>query len=272
MANISTVKCGICDAETVNGFICTDCQESLRSIVIRAGISKNAPHQLCVLDELDVQMSRQSRDAPRYGGRSAETPIPFDSRAAKAHSMLADSLTRWARHYGAPSTVLIGPRRCARWLLHSISVIALAPGAELMYSDLDRAVADALSLMDRPESKDYIGICSSLNDGVFCDIDLYAIQGEPFLTCPRCATIHDVGGRREIMLEAAHDVLLNGVDMARIANIMGLQVSAQGIYRWRNRGRLTVRATNAQGHPMYRLGDVLDLARASILRGTGVRG
>lgn len=275
MVNRSANDCGICGAQCHNAYLCNECEVKLSELVIRAGLTQSNPFHppvLCILDELDLQMSRQSRAAPRYGGRSAETPIPFDSRAAKAHATLSDLLTTWARRYHAPTTALAGPRRSADWLRFHVPMIALTPHAESMFVDLEQASAYAIGIIDNPESKDYIGICSSLIDGKFCNVDLYAVQGMESLTCPHCGTVHDVGGRRETMFNAADDLLLNGIDIARIAGVMGVRITAAGVYRWRFRGRLIPRGTNAEGHPLYRLGDVLELARASPLRIAPMKG
>lgn len=254
------VKCCMCESVTVNGYVCSKCEKVLEAIIIRAGITDRDTGILCLLDELDLQMSRQARMGSRYGGRSAETPIPFDPRAAKAHSALADVLTLWARHYGATGDALGGPRRSAIWLKGRLPDIMTSADVEVMHSDLDRASLWAVSIIDRVEAKDYIGVCSTVTTQGLCSVELYAPKDAAALRCPGCDAAHDVKGRRFIMLDAARDLRFNATDLARITCIYGGRVTPDHIYKWKHRGRLIPRTINMEGQPLYRLGDVLELA------------
>lgn len=49
--------------------------------------------------ELELTMSRQ-RATPSSGGRSADTPLPYDDRASQALATLTRALTLWCRQAG----------------------------------------------------------------------------------------------------------------------------------------------------------------------------
>lgn len=275
MVKLSTVNCGICQAPTINGYVCSKCESVLRQAIIRAGITYEREDHgtvLCILDELDVQMSRQARMGSRSGGRSAETPIPFDARAAKAHAAMSHVLTSWARHYGAIGPDLAGPRRSAHWLRRHLTEIMTSIDAAMMHADLSGVITKALVVIDRADTKEYIGICSAPSMQGACSMDLYAPLDTPSLTCPQCGTAHDVKARRLVMLDAARGMLLNATEVARITAIYGGRVTPEQIYKWKHRGRLIPRAITSEGHPRYRLGDVLDLMGHNPLHLSGVEG
>jgi hypothetical protein len=272
MGNLVTVKCCMCEAVTVNGYVCSGCEIVLQAMITRAGITDRDNDMLCLLDELDVQMSRQARMTSRFGGASAETPMPYDARAAKAHSALSDVLTSWARHYGARGGALAGPRRSASWLRGRLPDIMTSVDVEVMHADLTESIARAVAIIDRKEPKDYVGVCSVETMEGPCRAELYAPQETPTLTCPVCGTVHDVKARRSIMLDAARDLRFNATDLARITCIYGGRITPDHIYKWKHRGRLIPRTINMEGQPLYRLGDVLELAGLGGLHFRGVEG
>jgi hypothetical protein len=175
MANV-TSNCGLCDARVINAYLCNNCEVDVHELVVSAGVTREDKGEtiLCLLDELDVQLSRRSRQSGHVIGHSADEPLPFDPRAAYCHSAIADVLTTWARHYGAVAT-LIGPRSAARWLERNLAFIVLSADVEVMYHQLKAVVMAGLTCIDRSQTSVYIGICSAPVIGGYCQFDLYAL-------------------------------------------------------------------------------------------------
>lgn len=256
-------ECAVCGAEVRDAYGCVDCLLDLRDAIKRAGVTTDnddGTTDLCLLDELDLAISRQSRSGERVGGRSAERPLPFNTAASEAHSLLAHTLSRAALVYGM-ATGSGAPRRAARYLLG----LNVGLGQRLDIIWFHKALAIAISqadlAIDAPPARSYVGICSAPKANLtYCHVELYAVEGQGVVTCPSCKAQHDVGDRRAVLMRAVEEVLATATDIARAVHLFNEPIKPALIHTWKARGKLHPGGTNAQGQPLYRVGDVLSLA------------
>ncbi len=149
--------------------------------------------------------------------------------------------------------------------------------------------ADALTVVDRPPDLTFLGICShpAKQGKPFvvrrngraveydqCPEDLYADKDTPTVRCARCKTEHSVQARRDVLAAALDDQLAHAADISRGLTALDMHVTAERIRQWKARGRLTDRRSvrdieDDRGHPLYRVGDVIDLVLATDIRNTG---
>lgn len=278
-----TCSVAICDRPVSESeFVCPACISDLRQVLAEVP---------WLVDELNLVISRQTKFTT--GGiavRSSEIPLPVDLHAADILADLAGKLSTWTRllleenpGWRAPTD---DPKRTSAWLLARLSTIAAhAAGGDLV-EELCAASAAGRWRVDRPADKWYAGVCSAeiAQDGQNggqervsdssgtdgpprCSQDLYAAVSEGIITCRRCGTQHDVAKRREILLEAAEDVLATATEAARAITVWsdyerGESRLVKRIGMWVERKRLTPRGERKERgrmRPTYRIGDILDL-------------
>lgn len=225
--------------------------------------------------DLDAAVSRQVRIGQREGSRSAETPLPYNKRASDAATHLRSVLVSWARIvHEETDPAPIGPtcRRCKHRSCRAIRFRQLPPdtlagiatwlrprvgwlrhhraGAEA-WDEITQAVRDARRAVDRPAERLFAGPCNE------CDTDLYAIAGALSVTCPECGLMYEVEARREWLLGALEDHLVNATQMSRLVTYLGIKVADSTIRTYASKGRIASHGTDAKGHPLYKLGEVV---------------
>lgn len=256
-------QCVICASKIKNGAACHDCIAEFVSLVCDIGVSDD--RRLCLLDELDIQISRQNRnrDALASVSRSANRALPYDPRAAMASTALAASLAKWAWAYGAkhdayPIGVAIGaPRACARWMALHDRALRSDIRTGHAYRDLAKLANTARGLIDRQRDKWYAGTCG--RNG--CMTDLYADPDRQSVQCPVCGTVHNVADRRAALLDAVGDVLATATEIARAVHLHNAHLTVAMINGYVFRGRLIKRGRNPAGETLYRVGDVIDIVQ-----------
>ena len=127
-------------------------------------------------------------------------------------------------------------------------------------------------MIDRPADRWYAGKCRArylVIDGekiseLDCDAELYATTDTGTIKCRVCETVHDVAGRREVLLDEAKDQLVTATEAAS-ALIAWTDYDGpehklvDRIRKWRDRDHLDVAdVTSLHGRDrhLYRLGDV----------------
>jgi hypothetical protein len=225
--------------------------------------------------DLDMAISRQARIGKREGARSAETPLSYNQRASDAAAHLRSVLVSWARIvHEETDPPPFGPtcRRCKHRSCKAIRYRQLPPdtlagiaawlrprvgwlrhhraGAEA-WDEITKAVRDARRAVDRPAEKLFAGPCNE------CDTDLYAIPGALFVTCLTCGLMYEVAARREWLLGALDDHLVNATQMSRLVTYLGIKLADSSIRMYASKGRISSHGTDAKGRPLYRLGEVV---------------
>lgn len=172
-----------------------------------------------------------------------------------------------------PVTVL---EQAAVWLAcHPHELRRLNAAAELA-EDIHHTLQRVRYLVDRPREPRPIGPCPT------CEVELREFADDRgnlpvFTKCAACKTQHDVEIVMEKALDAIRDRLLTVAEIVRVTHDFGEPVAKPTIYRWAVARRIEprgwmhqddkygTRITDRQiqrGDPaVFRLGDVLDIAR-----------
>ncbi|MCA1675378.1 MAG: hypothetical protein LC799_25400, partial [Actinobacteria bacterium] len=146
------------------------------------------------------------------------------------------------------------------YLLANIGALRNTDRVSIVVDTLDHAVKRARRAIDRPADLVYGGPCDE------CTSDLYAHGDAMHFTCPNCGTIYGFEQRRTWLLTATADSLLTATEASRaLAGLLGRPLSANTVRTWATTGRLASHGTH-QGRPLYRVGDLVELARTTPTR------
>lgn len=245
-----------------NATICEDCADQVAEALTSVG---------ALVDDLNVTLTRQDRIGGGGGGTN-ERPLPFNVAASTQLGSLTKCLTRWASviREGRDMSVDCGrhPAALAGWILPSVVWMQTHPEAPAFVDEITREVHRARHVIDRPAEKWYAGPCSDPvevdGETIECDIHLYARPGSMTVACPRPTRTgapharHDVSERRAWMLKAAEDYLETASTIARALSSMGQDVTKAKIAGYKARGKIAPHGTDADGHDLFRIGDVID--------------
>lgn len=219
--------------------------------------------------ELDVVRCRQTTyTTGRVGGRSSHTPLPWVD-VTEPEQIIADTLAAWVaeaeRDTRSTCRTTTGPTQVAQalWLASKANWISHVDEAHMLHDETTHIARLLTGAVDRPSEARYVGPCSTTPDG--CTEELYARPGRDSVQCPACDTVHVIADRHHELLEAAQDRLETAAVCARAVTVWGEPVRADRIRKWKQRGRITVRGHDTSGAPLYRLGDVIDLAREDVI-------
>jgi hypothetical protein len=222
--------------------------------------------------ELEVTLTRQDRVGESGGGgvtKRAEEPLPFSAVASEAGYVLTNTLTTWGRHV-AEERGVPGPQgspaatEAARWFLGHLEWLRHRPEAAQAYDEITSAVGMVRLVIDRHGSRWYAGPCYAPTAAGPCEADLYGRPGATVLRCTECGTDFDAHVRQQWLLEAARDSLAHAELIGRAAPTLGVAITPAMIRGYAFRGRLTHHGHDGAGRPLYRVGDVLDLAQQAM--------
>lgn len=211
-----------------------------------------------------LEMERPTPDAPRCRHRD---PVGVDCRRCAVEGAQAHAVrrARWIRAAAAVSAGDVGAM--AAYLLDRVNVIEGQEEAPVLRSAVLDAVRRVERVIDREPEKVAAGECGAeLPDETVCQRQLYADPTEPFVICPACETRWSVTDRRAWLLASAEDSVANAATISAALTRLDQPVTADRIYKWRERGRLVQHGADPRGAPMYRLGDVLDLLSESMAK------
>lgn len=250
----AATECANCHGEiTAAVVVCTNCLDQI-------GDELQAAQNY--LRELVITATRQDRIADKQArvGGTREQPLGYRPDVAEAETLLQTTLTYWARLVaeanGAPLFELRVARasQMAEWLARHRETVQRHDGAVTLLAELRIANTNARRLIDRPAERVYLGRCA-------CDRELYAAERARQVTCPGCQTTHNVGERRTWLRDLIRDQIATAADIAAgIGELHGHEISRKTINQWHSRHRLTPRGLSPDGHPLFRIGDVLDLS------------
>src|SRR5690606_35487128 len=144
-------------------------------------------------------------------------------KAARARAALLRDLWRWTLTIWNHTEPLPrgGVANLGRWLHTSINTLLTRHDIGDIANTLNRHTAKCWYLTDRPPDRIFAGICSARHRGTECDTWLYASPGKPVVTCGTCGTHHDVSERREVLRQAAEDVLATAAEISRAVTWLG---------------------------------------------------
>lgn len=255
-----TCPCGQPTGETT--YICSSCTNQLWNTL-------DAIPDLLV--DLDLTRTRQ-RSYGTTTSRPAGDALPWHEAASRSIADLRTALyacvdrcigQRIASSEQVETTLRPASKALddvARWLQVRVDQIAGKPWAP----DARRLITahnHALKVIDRPPEHTYAGPCQ------VCGADLYTLPDQPAVRCAGCGTVEDVARRRSYLLAAVDDHLATATEIARALTSLAMPVTSERIRQWKHRERLQARAHEPHtGHPLYRVGDVIDLLLADTER------
>jgi len=220
-----------------------------------------------VVDDLDITRSKQDVITDRHARVSGtrEHPLGFRPAAAEAADLMHLTLAYWARiiAHSLGKTVRGGTTvGLAMWLARYRETIRHHDGAADLLHQVRAAIGNARAVVDRPPERVYSGRCP-------CGGHLYARERAHQVACPACRKIYSVTERRSAMLAEVREHLATAAEIAAgIGELHGAQINRKTINKWSSRDRLIVRGYSIEGYPLFRIGDVLDLAVAHNSRHT----
>lgn len=248
-------------------FLCWDCLGEL------AAALENVPWLLDQLAVTELRLDRVSSGL--RAGRRPDRPLPFNERAAGAHSALGSTVTTWVRHLcehrgieyvpvGYVHADLVGPPRpgerrvppgyvdtaqdAARWLYAHVLSVRLDEAAGLIHRDITHAVEAGITLINPRVSAVYRGPCpavvgtNSAGRPIECSIPLYSDRDDDFVTCPWCDTRHDVDKLESRLLVRVGGKLFTEAQLVRVLRELGEAIPRGTIASWIARDQIRPRA------------------------------
>ena len=220
-----------------------------------------------------------TRAAPLVLPEEEESPLPFNPKASEVAGLLVDTLTRWADLIARSRGLfrpLNTPTALPVWLCSQVSWLRGAECGPEAVAKIRAVIRAARLVVDRPPDLAYAGPCGGSlldDDGLLqvCTADLYARPGELQVTCRVCGTRYPLAERRKWLLAKTEDMLLPATELARAIDGLGVDVTPSAIWKWKERGRIVPHGTDPAGHPLYRVGDIMDLVNATAVRTAAAR-
>lgn len=211
------------------------------------------------LDDLEVTITRTDSMKPMNLGvtrGSEERSVPFNQAASDARVKLEKAVRTYALRValvtGRPAPH--GAARQSQYLLQALPGIPDdAPSIEGIYTAIVGASDKARRVVDSPMERKYIGTCK-------CGHSLFAINDAEETGCRKCGLRWTVAECRGYLLEEARDRVGTPETLARLLpHFDDRPIKANTIRAWAARGKLKP----ANAHGQYRIGDVIELHRAS---------
>lgn len=180
-----------------------------------------------------------------------------------------------------PLTLPSQLEQAAVWLAGHRHQLRAHEAAHELLCEISGAIAGLRHLVDRPIERRYLGPCpATLTDGRSCGGELRAQRGASWVRCGRCRTQHEVAEIEKTARAAAENLAYTLADLVQVTTSVGQPVAKSTLYRWarerrieptgwQHRGehgvvRITDHPIDASSVRVYRLGDVLVLARREI--------
>lgn len=231
-----------------------------------------------MLDELDTVITQQTRYTTQSSGRSAETPLVFNIKAADTKANLVNQLDTAARVIAGAngwSRDYTTDKGCAAWLERKVSAIRLHPAGGEITDDICSWYAACLWVIDRPAQRQYLGdhadvgtvlevemnVISPTSDEQ-CPGRIYGRAGKPEARCDTCGATFSAERLRERLLRELDDKLNTAAEIARLSTYLGLDISREQVRKrinqWHSRGQIE-RKGGSKEDPTFRFGDALNL-------------
>lgn len=223
-------------------------------------------------EELMVTLTRQDK-LTKAGDKvkgQGETALMFNAAASEVKWVLDNTISTWARDiaemYPHRALTATSTAEAAAWMADGAGLLAEHPAAKELYDEITDVVKQVRRVIDRRESRMYLGPCKAVVDGVMCPEDVYARVGHQAAQCYTCGTSHDVDRRREHMFHALENHLGSSLEVAQMVSALGVSVSDSTIRKWVERKKLRPakhappKRPGGDERPLYRVGDVVAVA------------
>lgn len=246
--------CPACLAPTADDALCVRCTTRLTNDLAQV------PE---LIDEVETWRIKLDRIGGRDVGTSGsdEVPLGYRPMAVEVHDVLHLTLATWAASVAdAAGLSMLGvpaqhPAQLAGWLAGQVEPARHMPGVAAYCDEVGYAVRVTRRAIDRPADRVYAGPCDQ------CQRDLYAGGTADVVTCHGCGTGYGVRERRAWLLDGLREHLATAAEIAAgIGELYGTPVNRKTINVWHHRERLVERGSTRNGWPLFRIGDVLELA------------
>lgn len=246
-------------------FICRNCLDALR---------RDLASIPALIDDLHITLTRQDVVGASSGRRASETSLPWKETASEALWVLTQTVLTWVREFQDPDAPPFpdAPAAAARWLLDHSSHVATRKQAGEVVDEISSAVAKAYEAIDRPPDRLLAGQCSAATADGECEEFLYAhVDGDGnavrITKCRACGTEHQTEDRRARMVAYAAEMQLPAFQaLTWVRLLMGKSIPRGTWDGWVARARIAASSHDHVGVPLYRFGDVRDLAADWVAR------
>lgn len=245
-----------CDRPSDGWYVCRTCGDTLARVLTDMG---------WMLDELDTVISQQTRYVSQSSGKSADTPMMFNVKAAETRAYLMGEVATgvrvieesngWDSHAGSE-------KAAALWLGEKVSAVRLHPAGSDIIDGIMRWWAAGMWVIDRPAQRQFLGECGVDPDGLACGGRIYGRAGKPEASCDTCGGVYQAEVLRERLLKELDDRLCTPAEIAHLSTYLGLMSGREQVRKrinqWAARGRI-------DGHEepekptRYRFGKVYEL-------------
>lgn len=253
--------CPGCGRPTGDHSLCPSCTGTLASDLAQVP---------GLLQELEVYRAKLDRIGERSPRGGSHMPLGYRPMAVEVTDVLHLTLASWAREVATAAGVPLlevpaeHPGALAVWLAAELEVARHMTTAGQLLDEVGYAVRITRRTIDRPEDRVYAGPCDE------CPADLYASARSSTVECRNCGALYPVQERRAWLLGALREHLATAAEIAMgLGELYGQTVNRKTINQWHHRDRLIDRGFTRDGWPLFRIGDVLDLAEASATRQAG---
>lgn len=239
----------------------TICGENARDWTVCAVHGNQLRQDLAELPGLHRDLERvlaPYRGGLVSGGGTGEG-MPYNLAASDAAGTMRAVLVAWIRDLGEnpdhhPANTV---EAMAHWLQARHHRLVTHPAAEEIVREIHEVHAAAVRAFFGPSAPVSLGPCEQ------CQEPLYAGQGRPFTTCRVCGAGYDVEARKDAMKAELRGRLLTAAEIADMAHYFGdvadREKTRNLVKLWGSRKQIEVRGRDADGHPRYPFGDVLDM-------------
>lgn len=206
--------------------------------------------------ELTTTLSRQDVIGGDASRKSAEAGLPYKASATEARYVLSNTVGTWARVL-AENAGVATPLRPVRWLLLNVQALVMHEAAGEAADEIHYVVTAAYRAIDRPPELLLAGPCPTED----CEAFLYAKPDDIQVQCEACTAVYTVADRREWMINAASVLRVTSTVALGWVRLLMDKTIPPGTWRsWQSRGKIHAAGLNHDGQPIYRFGDVRDLA------------
>ncbi len=268
----ATGECPGCGKRSSDGLLCLDClapvKDALEQLVppssLPPGVMPWEHAAVSLVALLGDQLARLGQSGSGNGGRGASSALPFDAASRRALDGLRAALAMavldlgegdgWPDDQGSEAAQL---EAMAEWLLARLDRLRRHPRSAGMCDEIAAAVRRARRVLDPSAVVEYAGECD------VCGGALFARAGADDALCQKCErVVNDAPARRSALLERAADGLATRDDILEASPISyGIIIPNSTFASWVKHGRLAQRGIAADGSPLWRVGEVLELAR-----------
>jgi hypothetical protein len=260
----------MCDRPADGWIVCKTCADALVATLAEMP---------WMLEELDTVITQQTKYTDA-SGKSAESPLVFNIKAADSKASLINELdtvarviagaNRWKRTY----TTAAG---CAAWLERSISAIRLHPAGGQMVDDISSWYAACLWVIDRPAQRQYLGDHADVGSVIEVELRSYEVSpiaheqcpgriygraGKPEARCDTCGATYAAESLRDRLLHQLDGKLCTAAEIAHLSTYLGLDIGREQVRKrinqWHSRSQIE-RKGGTDIEPTFRFGDALAL-------------